>query len=233
LRVTSHAHSIKARIALWIGFCSLGPPRTWHPIALCRSTSALIARRALNGYKQAFFGRQHFGPFLEVMTMIRQRILPLLVFTTALLFLVTLNFNDRPASFASQPAASSGSDKDAMTGQIKELQKQLAELQSQVSDLKTPRIVAAGTATIRIGPVQDNKTNVRIKLASEVVTRLGGNYIVQLTNRYPTSSDFFVAYWKPATDGFDIFLAVPHLVGVGINPDQKVPYYVDWIVVQK
>ena len=63
--------------------------------------------------------------------------------------------------------------------------------------------------------------------------RLGANYTVQLTNRYPTSNDFFVAYWKPATDGFDIFLAEPHLVGVGINPDQKVPYYVDWIVVQK
>ena len=165
--------------------------------------------------------------------MIPQRIRLLRICTTALLFLFTLNFIGRPAISAPQPAANTGNNNDAVAGQIKELQKQVAELQGRVSNLKTPRIVAAGTATIRIGPVQDNKTSIRIKLASDVVTRLGGNYIVQLTNRYPTSSDFFVAYWKPATDGFDIFLAVPHLVGVGLNPDQKVPYYVDWIVVQK
>ena len=165
--------------------------------------------------------------------MIPQRIRLLRICTTALLFLVTLNFIGRPAISAPQPAANPGNGNDAVVAKIKELQEQVAELKGQVNDLKTPRIIAAGTATIRIGPVQDNKTSIRIKLASDVVTRLGGNYIVQLTNRYPTSSDFFVAYWKPATDGFDIFLAVPHLVGVGLNPDQKVPYYVDWIVVQK
>jgi hypothetical protein len=174
-----------------------------------------------------------FGPLWEVMTMIRQRILSPVILALAFLLLLTVNFNTRPSSFASEPAAKSGGDKDAVAGQVKELQKQVAELKSQVSDLKTPRIIAAGTATIRLGPVQDNKTSIRIKLASDVVARLGGNYTVQLTNRYPTSGDFFVAYWKPATDGFDIFLADPHLIGVGINPDQKVPYYVDWIVVQK
>ena len=165
--------------------------------------------------------------------MTRQRIRSLLIFTTALLLLVALNFNDRPASFASQPATNSGNDKDAVAAQIKELQKQVAGLQSQVSDLKMPRIIAAGTATIRLGPVQDNKISIRIKLAGDVVARLGGKYTVQLTNRYPTGGSFFVAYWKPAADGFDILLADPSLVGVGINPNRTEPYYVDWIVVQK
>jgi hypothetical protein len=165
--------------------------------------------------------------------MIRQRVLSLLIFILALLCFVTLNFSDRPASFASQPDANSGNDKDAVAGQIKELQRQVAELQSQVSDLKTPRIVAAGTATIKLGAKQDNKTGIRVKLEGDVVARLGGNCIVHLTNRYPTGGSFFVPYWKPATDGFDILLADPSLVGTAINPNRNEPYYIDWIVVQK
>jgi hypothetical protein len=165
--------------------------------------------------------------------MIRRRILSLLAFTAALLFLATLILNDRPASFAAQPAANSGDDKDAVAGQIKELQKQVAELRGQVSDVIMPRIIAVGTVTIRLGPQQDNKTRIRVKLPADVVARLGGNCIVQLTNRYPTGDSFFVPYWKPATDGFDIFLADPSLEGVQINPNRTIPYYVDWIVVQK
>ncbi len=165
--------------------------------------------------------------------MIRHRILSLFIITTALLFLSPLNFIDRPASFASQPAANSGSDKDAIAGQIKELQKQVAELQSQVGVLKTPRIVAAGSVTIKLGATQENKTSIRVKLNSDVVDRLGGNCIVQLTNRYPTGGAFFVPYWKRATDGFDIFLADPSATsGIQIIRDKE-PYYVDWIVVQK
>jgi hypothetical protein len=204
-----------------------------EPTTLLLALLGLAAFGCLSRRKQVFFGKQHFGPLLEVMTMIRQRIPSLLIFTTALLFLVTLNFNDRPASFASQPAANSSNDKDAVAGQIKELQKQVAELQSQVSDLKTPRIIAAGTATIKLGAKQDNRTSIRVKLRGDVVARLGGNCIVQLTNRYPTGGSFFVAYWKPAADGFDILLADPSLVGVGINPNRNEPYYVDWIVVQE
>jgi hypothetical protein len=180
----------------------------------------------------SILGEQHIGPLLEVMTMTWQRILSLLIFTAALLVLVTMNFNGRPASVASQPAANSGNDKDAVAGQIKELQKQVAELQSQVTDLKTPRIVAAGTATIKLGPRQDNRTSIRVKLRADVVARLGGNCIVQVTNRYPTGGSFFVPYWKQATDGFDILLADPSLVGIGIINDNE-PYYIDWIVVQK
>jgi hypothetical protein len=173
-----------------------------------------------------------FGLLLEVMTMIRRRILSILVFAMALLFLAALNFNDRPVTFAAPPPANSGDDKDSVARQIKELQKQVADLQTQASDLKTPRIVAAGTATIRLGAVQDNKTSTRVKLRGDIVAKLGDNCIVQLTNRYPTGGSFFVAYWKPATDGFDILLADPSLVGTGINPSKE-PYYIDWIVVQK
>ena len=102
-----------------------------------------------------------------------------------------------------------------------------------MSDLKTPRVIAAGTVTIKLGAQQGNKTSIRVKLPDAVVAQLGGNCIVNLTNRYPTGGSFFVPYWRKAADGFDILLADPSLVGVGINPNRKEPYYVDWIVVQK
>lgn len=166
--------------------------------------------------------------------MIRQCVLSLVIFTSALPFLVTSNFSDRPASFAAQPAANSDNDK-VTVGQIKELQTQIAELQSQMSALKTPRIVAAGTATIKLGVTHDNRTSTRVKLRGDVAAQLGGNCIVQLTNRYPTGGSFFVPYWKQATDGFDITLADPSLVGTAIisNRGQNEPYLIDWIVVQK
>jgi hypothetical protein len=123
--------------------------------------------------------------------MIRQRILSLFIFTTASLFLVALIFNGRPASQAAQLAAEAGND--ASAGQFKELQKQIAVLQGQVKELKSsPRIIAAGTVTIRLGREQDNKTSLRVKLPADVVARLGGNCIVQLTNRYPSGDTFFV-----------------------------------------
>lgn len=166
--------------------------------------------------------------------MIRQRILSLFIFTTASLFLVALIFNDRPASFAAQAAANSGGGNNVAAGPIQELQKQIAELQGQVKELKSlPRIIAAGTVTIRLGREQDNKTSLRVKLPADVVARLGGNCIVQLTNRYPAGDTFFVPYSRLATDGFDILLADPSLEGVQINPNRTIPYYVDWIVVEK
>ncbi len=166
--------------------------------------------------------------------MIRQCIISLLIVATALLFLVTFNFNGHPASSASQPSANSGNDKDTVAEQITELQKQVAELQTQVRDPKTPRIVAAGTATIKLPGIQDNKQRIRVKLPADTAARLGTNCIVQLTNRCPTGGSFFVPYWKPAIDGFDILVADPSLAGVyQITPNDKEPYYIDWIVVQK
>src|SRR5476649_2547396 len=78
----------------------------------------------------AIFKRFENRLLLEVISMIRQRNLSLLVFTTASLLVVAINVIDRPASSASQPAAKSDGDKDAAS-QIKDLQKQVAELQRQ------------------------------------------------------------------------------------------------------
>ncbi len=165
--------------------------------------------------------------------MIPRRIRSLLVFATAVLLLAALSFNAHPVTSAAEPAVNSANDKDGMASQIKELQKQVAELQSQMSKLKTAHIIAAGTASVKLGPQQDNKTSIRIKLSADVVAQLGGKCIVELTNRYPTGDSFFVPYWKPAADGFDILLADPSLEGVQINPNRTEPYYIDWIVVQK
>jgi len=165
--------------------------------------------------------------------MIRQSVILLLVFATALLFLVTFNFNGLPAISASQPATNPSDDKESVVGQIKELQKQVAELQRQVRDSKTPRIVAAGTATITLPREQDNKQRIRVKLPADIAAQLGGNCIVQLTNRYPTGGSFFVPYWKRAADGFDIFVADPSMTSGNYIINDKEPYYIDWIVVQK
>jgi hypothetical protein len=164
-------------------------------------------------------------------TMSRQTIHSLtLIFV---LSIAALTYDGGQEHVVAQPAPTPANDNDAAARQIKELQKQMAELQRQVKELKSPRIIAAGTVTIRLGPQQDNKTNIRVKLPAGVASQLGGNYIVELANRYPTGGSFFVPYWRPATDGFDILLADPSLVGVGMFPDRNSPYYVDWIVVQK
>ena len=123
-------------------------------------------------------------------------------------------------------------DDATLAAQVKELQKKVTELQSQLSELKSPRIIAAGTTTIKLGRRQDNKTSLRVKLPDDIVAQLGGKCIVQLTNRYPTGGSYFVPYWRQAIDGFDIFVANPALIGIGIINDNE-PYYIDWIVVQK
>lgn len=123
---------------------------------------------------------------------------------------------------------------EAQAQQLEELQKRVADLQTQVGLMKNPRIVAAGTATIKLPGIQDNKQKVHVKLPAEITSQLGKNCIVQLTNRCPTGGAFFVPYWKPATEGFDIRVADPSLSGdYQIVPNDKEPYYIDWIVVQK
>jgi hypothetical protein len=167
------------------------------------------------------------------MTMIRQSIISLLILTGALLVLITFSFNGLPAISASQPATNPGDDKESVVGQIKELQKQVAELQRQVRDPKTPGIVAAGTATITLPRIQDNKQRILVKLSADIAAQLGGNCIVQLTNRYPTGGSFFVSYWKRAADGFDILVADPSMTSGNYIINDKEPYYIDWIVIQK
>ncbi len=177
--------------------------------------------------------------------MIRHRIISILLPTTAIaVLLITLPHINRVATSA-PPNVGNQADStkalqvavDAQAQQLKELQKQVADLQARVSQMQTPRIVAAGTATFHLGPVQDNATNVRVKLAPDVVARLGTDYIVLLTNRFPTGGyPFFDAYWKLAKDGFDITL-----VDTTLGPDSTASYetnknrafLIDWIVVRK
>ncbi|HQR08698.1 MAG TPA: hypothetical protein PLN21_17870 [Gemmatales bacterium] len=120
---------------------------------------------------------------------------------------------------------------------VKQLQQQVASLKTQVAAIQTPRIIAAGTATFTMGAVQDNATNVRVKLSAEVAAKLGEDYIVLLTHRFPTGGfPFFVPYWKKASDGFDATL-----IDVSIGPNSSTSYMynknktflIDWVVVKK
>ena len=152
----------------------------------------------------------------------RQRMISILIFTTAFsaLFLITVACMNGVATSA-PPIADNQADSakalqvavDAQAQQLKELQKQVADLQARMSQMQTPRIVAAGTATIKLPGIQDNKQRIRVKLPADISARLGTNCIVELTNRRPTGGSFFVPYWKPATDGFDILVADPSLNG--------------------
>jgi len=185
----------------------------------------------------------------EIEIMIRRRILSHLMAMTAFaaLFLITLACITNVATSAPQPKSDIGNKADAATTlptdvdplvrQVKELQKQLADLQARVNQIPAPRIIAAGTATFHLGAVQDNATNARVQLDANVAARLGNDYIVLLTNRFPTGGyPFFVPYWKQATDGFDITL-----VDVTLGPDstasyeynQNKLYLIDWIDVRK
>jgi len=181
--------------------------------------------------------------------MIRQRVLSTLIVTTAftVLLLVTLSCMNGVATSAPQSQsdtvdqADSGktppTHADTLVLQVKELQKQLADLQARMSQTQTARIIAAGTATFRLGAVQDNATSARVQLDGGVAARLGDEYIVLLTNRFPTGGyPFFVPYWQRAKDGFDITL-----VDVTLGPDSTASYaynknkiyLIDWIVVKK
>ena len=136
----------------------------------------------------------------------------------SVLFLITLpRMNDVATSAPPNSAIQADSIKamqvaiDAQAQQLKELQKQVADLQARLGQMQTPRIVAAGTATIKLPGIQDNKQTVRVKLPADIAARLGTSCIVQLTNRFPTGDCLFIPYWRPATDGFDIHVADPSL----------------------
>ena len=104
------------------------------------------------------------------------------------------------------------------------------------STAHAPQLVAAGTATYVRPAIQDNKRTVRVKLPVEIAAHLGDDYIVLLTNRFPTGGyPFFSVYWRRATDGFDISL-VDVEINEGTtasygNPNTK--YLVDWLVIKK
>jgi hypothetical protein len=168
---------------------------------------------------------------LEQQTMNRQRVLSIVLITTAVLGLVAFSSPDQAATSAPQEKADG--DKDSLAGQVKELQKQLAELQKQVGEQK-PRIVAAGTATWRCPDLVRNDSSTRVKLPADVVAGLGKEYIVLLTNRLPGGYPYFVPHWKVAPDGFDITpvdttVSATTPAGYGVNRT----YVIDWAVVKK
>ena len=179
----------------------------------------------------------------KIKRMIRPRIISTLIPTAAItvLLLLTLPCLKGVATSAPPNGGNQADSKtlpaDAQAQQLKELQKQVADLQTRVSQMQSPRIVAAGTATFHLGAVQDNATNVRVRLAPDVVARLGVDYIVLLTNRFPAGGyPFFDPFWTVAKDGFDITL-----VDVTLGPGSTASYesnknktfLIDWIVVRK
>lgn len=100
-----------------------------------------------------------------------------------------------------------------------------------------PRIVAAGTATFRMRAEQDNATFTHVKLAADVAAKLGDDYIVLISSRFPNGGyPFFTPYWKPAQGGFDVTMVDPTLGPGGTasyttNANRMFP--IDWIVVKK
>jgi hypothetical protein len=136
----------------------------------------------------------------------------------------------------SQPYAQAADDKDSVAEQVKVFQKQVAELQARLNEMQKVRIVAAGTATWTRPQDQANKTTVRVKLPADVTAQLGKDYIVLLTNRFPTGGyPYFAPFWKTAPDGFDITLVDPAL-GNGESASYDNPnktYGIDWVVVKK
>ena len=136
-----------------------------------------------------------------------------------------------------KPAEAAPTGVNTLASQIKELQKEVASLQSRLGAGPSPQIVAAGTATFRLKGEQDNATNVRVRVKADVAARLGDDYIVLLTNRYPTGGfPFFAAYWKRAKDGFDITLVDDDLAPNSTSSylyNKNKTYFIDWIVVKK
>jgi len=127
-------------------------------------------------------------------------------------------------------------ERETLATQIKDLQKHVSERQSQLSEIRQSRVVAAGTVGWTLPKLQDNKSNVRVKLATEIVAKLGDDYIVLLTRRIPVGAyPCLIPYWQKANDGFDVTLADP-----AVSPTTPVEYgirnknyLIDWIVVRK
>jgi hypothetical protein len=165
--------------------------------------------------------------------------------TSLMLFLSALTCADRSTTLTLESNAYGRSEQESgksrpsdlaeLSSQIQQLQKQMAELKASSGSAAGPRIVAAGTATFKLGAEQDNATYVRVRLDSEVVGHLGTDYIVLLTTRFPAGGyPFFVPYWKRAGDGFDVTL-VDVTLGPGATASyatQQKTYLIDWVVVK-
>jgi hypothetical protein len=145
------------------------------------------------------------------------------------------------ANSAQEPApavkdASRTPPADDMGEQVKDLQKQLTALKSQLSELRSPNMVAAGTATWNRPAVLGNRTSTRVKLKPEIAAKIGKEYIVLLTNRLPVGGyPYFECYWKIADDGFDIYLVDSSIGGLSTASyeNRNTSYLIDWVVVKK
>jgi len=152
-----------------------------------------------------------------------------------------------PAPSAAEPQGDGAGQQDAaksapadlgtLAGQIKELQKQVAALQARAGAASAPRIIAAGTATWhRPGfPKQSDYDagQARCRCRREAGDRLHRAADEPVSQRgYP----FFVPYWKPANDGFDVILVDTSIDGDGETsnyPNPNTTYPIDWVVVKK
>jgi hypothetical protein len=161
-----------------------------------------------------------------------KRLLATVIFTTTLMFVAAFLYHEQ-AALSAQSSTNEGAEKISMAGQIKELQKQVAELHARARE---PRIVAGGTATYTRPEYQDNRINVLVKLPAEVTEKLGEDYIVLLTSRFPVGGfPYFAAYWKKAALGFEITV-VDTTISWGSKTayaNKNKDYLVDWIVVKK
>jgi hypothetical protein len=174
----------------------------------------------------------------------RQRLLSILFVTTAFAcsLLGLLAIRDGVALSApeskyaaareTQAARKAPADARTLTTQVEELQKQVEELRAA----SAPRIIAAGTATFVRPETQDNTAKTHVKLNAEIASKLGEDYLVLLTNRYPTGGyPYFSVYWKLAKDGFDIYL-VDSTLNWGTTAsytNNNRTYLIDWVVVKK
>ncbi len=144
--------------------------------------------------------------------------------------------NFSPQANADDQVAASSTPPGAVGDQLKDLQKQFADLKTQISQ-QGPRIVAAGTAKWLRPRIQANDTIARVKLSPEIAAQLGKQYIVLLTNRYPTGGyPWFDCYWSIASDGFNITLVDPTITGGTQTASYETggtTYLVDWVVVKK
>src|SRR5262249_21511744 len=77
-------------------------------------------------------------------------------------------------------------------------------------------------------------TIARVNLRPEITAKLGQDYIVIVTNRYPTGGfPYFGVYWKPSKEGFDLSL-VDTSISWGTTSsysNRNKTYLIDWIVV--
>lgn len=105
-----------------------------------------------------------------------------------------------------------------------------------LSQNEGPHIIAVGTASFDRPRTFDNQAAVHVKLAAEVASKLGEDYIVLLTPRLPEGGyPYLTPFWKKNSDSFDIIpvdtsLAPPNFVEYS---GKNKTHLIDWLVIKK